>query len=57
VERAPVQLGTRDNATEQVELRAGVAVGDTLLANAAQGLAPGTKVRITAVGDQPAGTR
>ena len=57
VERAPVQLGTRDNATEQVELRTGVAVGDTLLANAAQGLAPGTKVRITAAGDQPAGTR
>jgi RND family efflux transporter MFP subunit len=57
VEREPVQLGIRDNATEQVELRAGVAVGDTLLANAAQGLAPGTKVRITAVGDQPAGTR
>jgi hypothetical protein len=32
-------------------------VGDTLLASAAQGLAPGTKVRITATGDQPAGTR
>jgi len=57
VERAPVQLGIRDDATEKVELRSGVAVGDTLLANAAQGLAPGTKVRITAVGDQPAGTR
>jgi len=57
VERVPVQLGIRDNASERVELRAGVAVGDTLLANAAQGLAPGTKVRITTVGDQPAGTR
>jgi membrane fusion protein, multidrug efflux system len=57
VERAPVQLGVRDNASDQVELRAGVSVGDTLLASAAQGLAPGTKVRITATGDRPAGTR
>lgn len=57
VERVPVQLGIRDDATEQVELRAGAAVGDTLLRSAAQGLAPGTKVRITAVGDVPAGTR
>jgi RND family efflux transporter MFP subunit len=57
VESVPVQLGLRDNASEQVELRAGITAGDTLLANAAQGLAPGTKVRISAVGDQPAGTR
>lgn len=57
VERVPVQLGIRDNASDQVELRAGVSVGDTLIASAAQGLAPGTKVRITATGDRPAGTR
>ena len=57
VERVPVQLGVRDNASDRVELRAGVSVGDTLLASAAQGLAPGTKVRITATGDRPAGTR
>ena len=57
VESVPVQLGIRDNASEQVELRAGVSAGDTLLTNAAQGLAPGTKVRITAAGDRPAGTR
>lgn len=57
VESVPVQLGVRDNASDQVELRAGITAGDTLLANAAQGLAPGTKVRITAAGDQPAGTR
>jgi membrane fusion protein (multidrug efflux system) len=57
VESVPVQLGVRDNASDQVEIRAGVSVGDTLLANAAQGLAPGTRVRITAVGDRPAGTR
>jgi RND family efflux transporter MFP subunit len=57
VESVPVQLGVRDNASDQVEIRAGVSVGDTLLANAAQGLAPGTRVRITAVGDRPTGTR
>jgi RND family efflux transporter MFP subunit len=57
VESVPVQLGVRDNATDQVELKAGVTAGDTLLASAAQGLAPGTKVRVTAAGDQPTGTR
>lgn len=57
VESVPVQLGVRDNASDQVEIRTGVSVGDTLLANASQGLAPGTRVRITAVGDRPAGTR
>jgi RND family efflux transporter MFP subunit len=57
VESVPVQLGVRDNASDQVEIRSGVSVGDTLLANAAQGLAPGTRVRITAAADRPAGTR
>jgi len=51
-----VQIGLRDNALEQVEISAGIAAGDTLLANAAQGLAPGTRVRITA-GDRPTDTR
>ncbi len=50
-----MQLGVRDNATDQVEIRSGVSAGDTLLANAAQGLAPGTRVRITAAGDQAGG--
>ena len=57
MESVPVQLGIRDNASEQVELSAGVIAGDTLLASVAQGLAPGTKVRVTAAGDQPTGTR
>jgi membrane fusion protein (multidrug efflux system) len=56
VESVPVQLGVHDNASDQVEIRSGVSAGDTLLANAAQGLAPGTRVRITAA-DRPAGTR
>lgn len=57
VESVPVQLGVRDNAKDQIELRAGVSVGDTLLANAAQGLAPGTKVRINVTGDRPTESR
>jgi membrane fusion protein, multidrug efflux system len=57
VQSVPVQLGIRDQATDMVEIRAGVGVADTLLANAAQGLAPGTKVRITAVGDRATDTR
>jgi membrane fusion protein (multidrug efflux system) len=57
VQTVPVQLGVRDNAKDQVEIRSGVSVGDSLLAIAAQGLAPGTKVRITAAGDRAAGTR
>jgi membrane fusion protein, multidrug efflux system len=56
VESVPVQLGIRDNASQRVELRSGIAAGDTLLASAAQGLAPGTKVRINTTGDQSAGT-
>ena len=56
VESVPVQLGVHDNGSDQVEIRSGVSAGDTLLANAAQGLAPGTRVRITAA-DRPAGTR
>jgi RND family efflux transporter MFP subunit len=56
VESVQVQIGLRDNALEQVEISAGIAAGDTLLANAAQGLAPGTRVRITA-GDRPTDTR
>ena len=56
VESVQVQIGLRDNAMERVEISAGIAAGDTLLANAAQGLAPGTRVRITA-GDRPADTR
>ena len=56
VESVQVEIGLRDNAMEQVEISAGIAAGDTLLANAAQGLAPGTRVRITA-GDRPPVTR
>jgi RND family efflux transporter MFP subunit len=49
-----VALGTRDDATEHVELSSGVAVGDTLLIGAAAGITPGTPVRVSAGSDKPA---
>lgn len=47
VVETPVQLGVRDEAAELVEIRTGVAAGDTLLLGSAQGVAPGSKVRVT----------
>jgi RND family efflux transporter MFP subunit len=54
VERVPVELGLRDEARETVELRTGVAQGDTLLRGAAQGISAGSAVRVAAAGDRPA---
>lgn len=53
-ERVTVELGLQDAATETVEIRSGVAVGDTLLAGAAQGITPGTAVRVGDVVDRAA---
>jgi len=47
-ERVAVQLGTRDPDTEQVEVTAGLAAGDTVLVGPAIGTAPGTPVRVSA---------
>jgi RND family efflux transporter MFP subunit len=58
VERVNVEVGLRDDARELVEVRTGLAAGDTLLRGAAQGISNGTTVRVAAVGDQasrPAG--
>jgi RND family efflux transporter MFP subunit len=54
VERVNVELGLRDEARELVEVRGGVAAGDTLLRGAAQGISNGTPVRVSAVGDAAA---
>jgi hypothetical protein len=37
-----------------VEITSGVAAGDTLLAGAAQGITPGTAVKVSAATDKPA---
>jgi RND family efflux transporter MFP subunit len=52
-ERQDVQLGLRDEATERVEITSGVQTGDTLLLGTAQGITPGTPVRVSAPSDRP----
>ena len=55
-ERVTVELGLQDAQAETVEIRNGLTAGDTLLAGAAQGITPGTVVKVGDVVDQPAGT-
>lgn len=52
-ERVEVALGVRDEDQERYEILSGVAVGDTLLIGAAQGITPGTAVRVSNPSDQP----
>lgn len=52
VERVPVQLGLRDEGSEKIEIINGVQVGDTLLLGAAQGITPGTIVRVSSPSDK-----
>lgn len=47
-ERAEVAVGLRDVRTERVQITAGVEKGDVLLRGAAQGITPGTPVRVGA---------
>jgi membrane fusion protein (multidrug efflux system) len=53
VERLEVTIGLRDEGTERVEISGGVAAGDTLLVGAAQGITPGTPVKVSAPSDRP----
>lgn len=46
VSESPVQLGVRDEAAELVEVLAGAADGDTVLLGSAQGVTPGSRVRV-----------
>lgn len=46
VERVEVELGLVDDAREEMEVKSGLASGDTLLVGGARGLSPGTVVRI-----------
>lgn len=52
VERVPVQLGLKDEGSEKVEIVSGVQAGDTLLLGAAQGITPGTIVKVSAPADK-----
>ena len=48
VERRKVELGDRDANGTFVEIRSGLAAGDTVLANASNGITSGTQARIVA---------
>lgn len=48
VTRVDVSLGMRDPTAETVQITSGVSAGDTLLVAAAQGITPGTPVRVQA---------
>ncbi len=51
-EKVEVDIGLKDEATEKYEIVHGVAAGDTLLVGAAQGITPGTPVRVGAPNDR-----
>jgi RND family efflux transporter MFP subunit len=51
VQKTDVQLGIRDASTETVEIRGGVAPGDTILLGAARGISAGTPVKVSATVD------
>lgn len=53
-EKVPVTLGLRDDSTERVLIASGVAEGDVLLRGAAQGITPGTPVRVGPAAASPA---
>ena len=48
VERVDIKLGMRDMNAETVQITSGVAQGDTVLVGSAQGITPGTPVRVQA---------
>ncbi|MEP7383832.1 MAG: efflux RND transporter periplasmic adaptor subunit [Gemmatimonadota bacterium] len=52
-EKVEVEIGLKDEASEKYEIVKGVAAGDTLLVGAAQGITPGTPVRVGAPDDRP----
>jgi RND family efflux transporter MFP subunit len=52
-EKAAVSLGLEDSGTETVEVTKGLAAGDTVLVGGAQGIEPGTVIRVQAIKDQP----
>jgi membrane fusion protein (multidrug efflux system) len=51
VERVEIEVGLRDDQYENVEVRAGLVPGDTVLLGTARGLTAGTPVRVSAPSD------
>lgn len=48
-EKVQVQVGITDKSSETIEILAGLQAGDTLLLGAAQGITPGTAVRVSGI--------
>ena len=48
LEKVEVEIGFEDAVTERLEIRSGLAAGDTLVLGTAQGKAPGTAMRVSA---------
>jgi hypothetical protein len=53
-EKVQVQVGLTDKSSETIEILSGLQAGDTLLLGAAQGITPGTAVRVSAPAPNPA---
>ncbi len=56
VEKVQIQIGITDKTSESVEVIAGIQAGDTLLLGAAQGITPGTLVKVSPPPPRPAAT-
>jgi RND family efflux transporter MFP subunit len=54
VEKVQIQVGLTDKSSESIEVLSGLQAGDTLLLGAAQGITPGTLVRISVPVASPA---
>ncbi|MBP6774203.1 MAG: efflux RND transporter periplasmic adaptor subunit [Gemmatimonadaceae bacterium] len=54
VERVDVQIGLRDEGAAKLEVRSGLATGDTVLLGAARGISVGSSVAVSAPKDAPA---
>lgn len=52
-EKVQITLGVRDDETENVEVLAGLAAGDTVLVGRAQGITIGAPVKVSAPSDKP----
>lgn len=53
VEKVQIQIGITDKSSESVEVLAGIQAGDTLLLGAAQGITPGTLVKVSVAAPRP----
>jgi hypothetical protein len=47
VEKIQIRTGLTDKSSESIEVVSGLQAGDTLLLGAAQGITPGTAVRVS----------